>query len=69
MSRVHSRAALIPTQPSPIRNARLAAELQAVALAHRIGWAGRGKVGAGEGWRAGTINAKKPAAPVKEATG
>jgi hypothetical protein len=37
MSRVHSRAALIPTQPSPISNARLVAELQAVALAIRIG--------------------------------
>jgi hypothetical protein len=37
MNRVHSRAALIPTQPSPISNARLAAELQAVALAIRIG--------------------------------
>ena len=33
---VHSRDALIPTEPEPISNARLAAELQAVALGIRM---------------------------------
>ena len=56
--RVHSRAALIPIQPGPISNARLAAELQAVALALRIGGldglrSGQVKIGRG-------VNAKGP---------
>jgi hypothetical protein len=52
---VHSGAkrASIPTEPAPISNAKLAAELQAVALALRIGGldglrSGAVKIGGGQ---------------------
>ena len=37
MSALRRKGGSVPTQPGPISNARLAAELQAVALAIRIG--------------------------------
>ena len=66
---VHSaQGRSVPTEGQPISNARLAAELQAIALALRIGGL--------DGLRSGAIKIggqgserKRPAAPVKETTG